>query len=87
MKGTTHPRPGRKAERPPEHEPPRPDRSFSRGGNNLTSASLASTEWGLAEKEEEGSEERVLLPEVEREDEVSTGEEAVKEERWTERWY
>lgn len=27
MKGTTHPRPGRKAERPPEHEPPRPDPS------------------------------------------------------------
>lgn len=61
--------------------------SFSRGGNSLTSASLAFTGWTLAEKEEEeGKEERVLCPELERVVEVSTGGEAVREEWWTERW-
>lgn len=49
--------------------------SFSRGGNSLTSASRASTLWGLVEEEVEEEEEE----EEDREDEVSTGEEAVRE--------
>lgn len=58
--------------------------SFNRGGNSLTSASRASTLWDLEEEveeeeEEEGKAEGVLLPEEDREVEVSTGEEAVRE--------
>ncbi|TNN81755.1 hypothetical protein EYF80_007884 [Liparis tanakae] len=60
---------------------------ISQGGNSLTSASRASTMWGLVEveveeeeeEEEEGRAEGVLLPEEDREDEVSTGEETVRE--------
>lgn len=46
--------------------------SFSKGGNSLTSASQASTLWGLVEEEEEWEGE--LPPEENREEEMSVGE-------------